>query len=147
MKIVVQRVKSSHVKVEGKVVGSIDKGLNLLVCMEQGDDEQKVKLACEKIPKLRIFSDENGRMNKSITDIDGKLLCISQFTLSWNGKKGNRPSFDQSMSPEDARILFEKFCSQLRDKLGAEKVETGVFAASMEVAIVNDGPVTFSFEY
>ena len=141
MKIVIQRVKSSKVFVDNKEVSSIGKGLNLLVCLEKGDDSQSIKRACEKLGSLRIFSDENSRMNLNIKQVQGHFLAISQFTLSWNGKKGNRPSFDASMQPEEARDLFAKFCESLSEHA---PVKTGSFGASMEVQIINDGPVTFT---
>ncbi len=144
MKIVVQRVSSSQVKVHGEIVGSIGKGLNLLVCIEHQDNQETIKKACEKIIALRIFSDEAGRMNKSIVDIQGSILAISQFTLSWNGKKGNRPSFDGSAKPEVANKLFNEFVQILRNTV---PVETGVFGESMAVEITNDGPVTFHIEF
>lgn len=144
MKIVVQRVSSSQVKVNGEVVGSIGKGLNLLVCIEHQDSQETIKKASEKITALRIFSDEAGRMNKSIVDIKGSILAISQFTLSWNGKKGNRPSFDGSARPEVACKLFNEFVQILRNTV---PVEMGVFGESMAVEITNDGPVTFHIEF
>ena len=107
MKIVVQRVKSSSVLVEGKIISKIGHGLNLLVCMEKGDDISSIQNASKKILALRIFSDENGRMNKNIIDVDGEILAVSQFTLSWNGKKGNRPSFDNSMAPGFHKIVWD----------------------------------------
>lgn len=144
MKIVVQRVSSSKVLVNSEVVGEISKGLNLLVCIEHEDTIETLKKAAAKILSLRIFSDESGRMNKSIKDIQGSILAISQFTLSWNGKKGNRPSFDGSAKPDVAVDLFSQFVEVLRIDV---PVETGVFGESMAVEISNDGPVTFHIEF
>lgn len=144
MKIVIQRVKESSVSVNGEVVSKIGHGLNLLVCLEKGDGEDQINKAASKVLAYRIFQDEEGRMNKNILQVDGEILAVSQFTLSWNGAKGNRPSFDNSMSPEEANKLFEKFCTLLEKDIVVKK---GVFGASMQVDIVNDGPVTFCFEY
>ncbi len=147
MKVVVQRVKNSSVKVDEVIISKIDQGLNLLVCMEKGDELTQVNQAIKKVLALRIFSDDLGRMNNSICDIDGEILCISQFTLSWNGKKGNRPSFDNSMEPESARRLFDDFVAGLKSNYKTDKIKTGSFGSSMEVAITNDGPVTFSISF
>ena len=147
MKIVIQRVKHSSVKVDEVIISKIDQGLNLLVCMEKGDDLNQVNRAIKKVLALRIFSDDFGRMNNSICDIDGEILCISQFTLSWNGKKGNRPSFDNSMEPESARSLFDDFVEGLKSNYKTDKIKTGSFGSLMEVAITNDGPVTFSIDF
>ena len=144
MKIVVQRSLKSLVKVKDKTVGEISNGLVLLSCLEKNDSKETVKKASEKILKLRIFKDENDRMNRSIIDIKGEILNISQFTLSWNGQKGNRPSFDNSMAPDQANELFEFFCSLLEDHV---KVQKGVFGEHMDVQIHNDGPVTFFLEF
>ncbi len=144
MKIIIQRVKSSSVSVEGKVVSSISRGLNILVCIESDDDIKTIHRAAKKIPAYRIFQDDEGRMNQNILQVGGELLLVSQFTLSWNGKKGNRPSFDNSMDPSKANELFEELCLELSKEVAVKK---GVFGATMEVAIVNDGPVTFSFDF
>ena len=147
MKVVIQRVKSSAVHVDGEIIATINKGLNLLVCMEKEDLRETVIKAAKKIISLRIFSDDDGRMNKSLKDIEGELLAVSQFTLSWDGKKGNRPSFDNSMPPNEAKELFDFFVAYLKQNYCADKVQTGQFGASMEVTIKNDGPVTFSFNF
>ncbi|OUR99828.1 D-tyrosyl-tRNA(Tyr) deacylase [Halobacteriovorax marinus] len=144
MKIVVQRSLKSSVSVNEEIVSSIEKGLVLLVCMEKGDLDSVLTKACEKILNLRIFPDESDRMNLNILQYAGEILCISQFTLSWSGKKGNRPSFDNSMEPERANQLFEKFCDLLALKVGVQK---GVFGQKMSVSIINDGPVTFHLEF
>ncbi|MFG1501510.1 D-aminoacyl-tRNA deacylase [Halobacteriovorax sp. XZX-3] len=144
MKVVIQRVSSSNVKVNNKVVAQISKGLHLLVCIEHDDNRQTIQKACEKILALRIFADEQGRMNRSVVDIEGSILAVSQFTLSWNGKKGNRPSFDGSAKPEVANKLFDEFVEILKSTVPVEK---GVFGESMAVEIHNDGPVTFHIEF
>lgn len=144
MKVVVQRSKESSVSVKNTLISKIDHGLVLLVCMEKGDSEKSVLSAAEKIKNLRIFSDENGRMNLNLSQSGGEVLAVSQFTLSWPGKKGNRPSFDNSMEPALANEYFEKFCSLLEETFSVKK---GVFGESMEVTITNDGPVTFFLEF
>lgn len=145
MKIVIQRSLHSRVEVDGKTVGQINKGMVLLVCFEKNDSESSVYKAVEKISKLRIFTDPTtGKMNQDIKAIEGEFLAISQFTLSWDGSKGNRPSFDNSMEPVRARELFELFCEGLRQ---TSLVETGRFGETMKVSIENDGPVTFSLNF
>ncbi|MFG1593988.1 D-aminoacyl-tRNA deacylase [Halobacteriovorax sp. CON-3] len=144
MKIVVQRVSSSNVKVNNEVVAQIERGLHLLVCIEHEDSQQTLKKAADKILALRIFADEQGRMNRSVVDIEGSILAVSQFTLSWNGKKGNRPSFDGSARPEIANKMFNEFVEVLQSSVPVEK---GVFGESMAVEIHNDGPVTFHIEF
>ena len=116
MKIVVQRALESKVLVSGQVVGEIDHGLVLLICFEKDDDKDCIEKSVNKILNLRIFEDENAKMNKSIIETGGKLLCVSQFTLSWNGKKGNRPSFDNSMKPTEANDLFMDLCEKFKEK-------------------------------
>lgn len=144
MKIVIQRVKESRVKVEKKIVGQIQHGLVLLICFESGDSKEVLNKATEKILNLRCFEDDQGKMGKNLIEVAGEVLAISQFTLSWDGSKGNRPSFDKSLNPNEAKILFKLFCERLRQKI---KVETGVFGAYMDVEIVGDGPVTFSLNF
>lgn len=145
MKIVIQRVKSAKVEVEGKIVGIIDKGLLLFVCLENGDTQETIEKACQKILNLRIFEDDAGKMNLNIEQIKGKILSISQFTLSWDGKKGNRPSFENSMKPDLARLNYALFNKALRD--AGLQVEEGKFAAEMQVSLINDGPVTFHLNF
>lgn len=145
MKIVVQRSLYSEVLVDNEIVGSISSGMVLLVCFEKNDEEHVISKAAEKILALRIFEDpENGKMNLNLDQVGGQILAISQFTLSWNGTKGNRPGFDASMKPEQANQFFQKFCQLLSDKVS---VQTGRFGASMQVKIQNDGPVTFSLSF
>ena len=145
MRIVIQRSKKSKVSVAGEVVGEISKGLVLLVCMEDGDTDEVLEKAVQKVIKLRCFEDpETGKMSRSLKQVEGEILAISQFTLSWKGKGGNRPGFDLAMKPELANEMFERFCRRLREYF---KVETGQFGESMKVEITNDGPVTFCLDF
>lgn len=141
MKAIVQRVTSSKVSVDGDVKGSVGKGFNILLGVEEDDTQFDAEILAAKIAKLRIFEDENEKMNLSILDINGEILVISQFTLCADLKKGNRPSFVFAARPEKAIPLYEYFMSQLADN-GVRKVEHGVFGADMAVDIQNDGPVT-----
>lgn len=144
MKIVVQRVSWAQVKIEGSLHSKIDQGLLLLICLEKGDDTQVIKKAIDKIIKLRIFEDDQGKMNKNIVDIQGSVMSVSQFTLSWDGKKGNRPSFENAMPPKEAQLNYSIFNKLLSDHVG---VQTGKFAADMKVESLNDGPVTFHLSF
>ncbi|MEE1012231.1 MAG: D-aminoacyl-tRNA deacylase [Acutalibacteraceae bacterium] len=141
MKAVIQRVIKSSVSVDGEIKGSIGKGFNVLLGVMDGDGEAQAELLAAKISKLRVFEDENGKMNKGILDIGGEILVVSQFTLCADIRKGNRPSFTDSAPPDEANRLYEYFCKKLLEN-GVSKVETGVFAADMKVDILNDGPVT-----
>ncbi len=145
MKAVIQRVLNSSVSVDGEVVGSCEKGYMILVGVQQGDTEKHADLLAKKTANLRVFKDENDKMNLSILDIDGEVLAISQFTLCADCKKGNRPSFAQSESPERANELYEYYCEKLRE-YGVKKVDKGIFGANMKVSLVNDGPVTICFD-
>ena len=141
MRAVIQRVNKSSVSVDGEIKGSVGKGYNILLGVMDGDTESQAELLAGKVAKLRVFEDENGKMNKSILDIAGEILVISQFTLCADIRKGNRPSFTDSAPPQEADRLYKYFCSKLIEN-GISKVETGVFAADMLVSIENDGPVT-----
>ncbi len=141
MRAVIQRVKKSSVSVDGEIKGSIEKGFNVLLGVMEGDTKAQAELLASKIAKLRVFEDEGGKMNKSVLDIEGGILVISQFTLCADIKKGNRPSFTDSAPPDEANALYEYFCSCLSEN-GVAKIEKGVFAADMLVSIENDGPVT-----
>jgi D-tyrosyl-tRNA(Tyr) deacylase len=141
MKIVLQRVKQAAVEVEQKVRGKISKGVCLLVGIEKGDSEEDAQYLANKTVDLRIFPDEEGKMNLSLLDIKGEVLAVSQFTLAASVKKGRRPSFDNAEEPKRAESLFSYFVGLVKEK--GIKVETGVFGALMEVHLVNDGPVTF----
>ena len=138
---VIQRVKSSSVKVDGEIVGQIEKGLNILLGVKKGDTKEDIQKLVNKIVNLRIFQDENDKMNLSLIDIKGEALVISQFTLAGNIKKGRRPSFDSSEDPKIANEYYEEF-KKLVEQNGI-KVQSGVFGANMNVNILNDGPVTF----
>lgn len=141
MKAVVQRVTSSSVSVDGCVTGSIGKGFNILLGVSEDDTRKDAEILAAKIAKLRIFEDENEKMNLSLLDIGGEALVISQFTLCADIKKGNRPSFIQAAAPDKATELYEYFMQQLGLN-GVKKVAHGVFGADMAVEISNDGPVT-----
>lgn len=140
MKIVIQRVAHSNVKVDNEIVGEIKQGLMLLIGIQEEDNEEDANWLVQKILNLRIFSDEEGKLNRSILDIKGELLCISQFTLLADYKKGNRPSFIKAAKPEVAIPLFEYIKTEFA-KSGL-RVESGVFGADMQVSLQNDGPVT-----
>ena len=140
MRAVVQRVRRAEVRVGTRVVGRIGRGLLVLVGIAAGDSEATGKQLAEKIVNLRVFDDSEGRMNRSLVEADGEVLCVSQFTLYGDCRKGRRPSYDRAASPEGARSLYESFVTSLR-ALGV-KVETGEFRAMMDVELVNDGPVT-----
>lgn len=142
MKAVIQRVTRASVEVDGKIVGQIRAGLLVLVGVARGDTEADLTYLVEKIPALRIFSDEAGKMNRSLAEIGGGLLAVSQFTLLGDTRRGRRPGFDQAADPDTARRLFDQFVDELR-KTTDLTVETGVFGAQMKVELVNDGPVTF----
>jgi D-tyrosyl-tRNA(Tyr) deacylase len=141
MKIVLQRVKRASVEVDGKVAGEIGKGICLLVGIEKGDTREDVEFLARKTVELRIFPDQEGKMNLSLVEVQGEVLVISQFTLAASVRKGRRPSFDNAESPERAAVLFDGFAGLIRQS--GLNVATGVFQALMEVQIVNDGPVTF----
>ena len=140
MKIVIQRVSCASVRVEGVIVGQIQQGLMLLVGMEEGDDKSDAEWLSKKILDLRIFSDSEGKMNLSVKDVSGDVLCISQFTLLAEYKKGNRPSFIKAARPEMAVDLFEYFKELIKNS--GLKVESGIFGADMKVELLNNGPVT-----
>ena len=137
---VLQRVSEASVRVEGQVIGQIGHGLLVLVCAEQGDTEAVADRLLAKILKLRIFADEAGKMNRSVQDVGGGLLVVSQFTLAADVAGGNRPSFTQAAKPDEGRRLYEHFVAQAR--AAHPVVQTGRFAADMKVALVNDGPIT-----
>ena len=143
MRVVVQRVKESTVKVDKKIVGQISNGLMLLVGFTDTDTEETLNKMVSKIVKLRIFPDENGVMNKSVLDISGSILSVSQFTLYADTKKGNRPSYIKALNGEKATVLYDKFNEKLRSYL---PVETGLFGADMEVSLTNMGPTTILLE-
>lgn len=141
MRALIQRVLESKVAVNDAVVGSIQKGLLVLVGIGKNDTEKDIDWMTNKVVNLRIFSDEAGKMNKSICDINGDLLIVSQFTLYGDAHKGNRPSFMESAPPDWAQNFFQMFISKCEQRMG-KKVQTGIFAADMKVHLINDGPVT-----
>lgn len=141
MRILIQRVASAMVTVDGKITGEIGAGLLLLVGVTHSDTEATEERMADKIVKLRIFSDEQGLMNKSVLDTGGAVLAVSQFTLYADAKKGNRPSYTDAARPEQASPAFDRFVAKLSHRIG-RVVPTGVFGADMSVSLVNDGPVT-----
>lgn len=144
MRVVLQRVLNSSVKVEEKVVGKIDQGLLVLVAFTKKDTMDEIKYMVNKIINLRIFDDEEKVMNKSLIDINGSILSVSQFTLYADSKKGNRPSYKKALESNEAKKLYEKFNDEFR-KLHV-KIETGIFGADMQVSLINDGPVSIILE-
>ncbi len=146
MKGLIQRVNQASVTVDGSVVGSIERGVLLLLGVEKDDDESRARRLLERVTGYRIFPDDQGRMNRSLVDSRGDLLVVSQFTLSADTRKGMRPSFSSGASPDKAEALYGYFvdCAHALEGLG--RVETGVFAADMKVSLENDGPVTFLLE-
>lgn len=140
MLALLQRVSEASVRVDGAVVGQIGAGLLVLLCAERGDTETQAEKLLAKILKLRIFSDDAGKMNRSVQDTGGGLLVVSQFTLAADASGGNRPSFTGAAAPEEGRRLFEHFVAQAR--AAHPRVQTGRFGADMQVQLVNDGPVT-----
>lgn len=145
MKAVIQRVTSASVEVDGKIVGSCNEGFLVLLGAADGDTEADVDIIAKKIANLRVFCDENDKMNLSVLDIDGEILAISQFTLLADVKKGNRPSFINALEPQSAEKLYDLFCEKLSEN-GVKRVEKGIFGADMKVSLVNDGPVTIIYD-
>lgn len=145
MKVLIQRVKQASVTIDNKLYSSINKGILALVGIEKNDTFENVQKMAKKLVNLRIFTDENDKMNLSLLDINGEMLIVSQFTLCGNCKKGTRPSFDNSASPEIANKLYEDFIKEIASY--GVKYGTGQFGAMMDVALINDGPVTFMLEF
>lgn len=141
MKAVLQRVKKVTVSIDNNVYSEINAGLLILLCIEKLDSDDSLDWLANKVVSLRCFEDENGKMNKSVKDINGEILVVSQFTLAADCKKGTRPSFDNAEKPEIANSMSQKFVKLLQNR--DLTVKTGVFAADMQVSLVNDGPVTF----
>ena len=144
MKLVVQRVKKAEVKVDGNIIGKIDKGFLVLIGIKVGDTKEQADYLVKKLCNLRVFSDENDKMNLSIKDVKGKLLIVSQFTLYGDCSQGNRPSFIEAARPEEANPLYEYFCNQC--ELNNIEVQKGIFGADVKVELINDGPVTIIIE-
>ena len=143
MKVLVQRVISSSVEVDKRVVGKIDNGIMLLVGFTQRDTSKEIDYMVDKVINLRIFDDENGVMNKSLLEVEGSILSISQFTLYADASKGRRPSYVNALSGDKATILYDEFNTKLKEKV---HTETGIFGAEMKVNIINDGPITIMLE-
>ncbi len=144
MRVVVQRCDNASVSVDNKIVGKIDKGVMLLVGFTEGDDSKTIDYMVNKVINLRIFDDENGIMNKSLLDVSGSILSVSQFTLYGDASKGNRPSYVKALPGNIAIKLYEEFNQKL--KANNIKVETGIFGAEMKVSLINDGPITILLE-
>ena len=145
MRVVLQRVKNASVTVSGEKISEIGEGLLLLVGVAKDDGEREASWLAEKIAGLRIFNDKGGKMNLGVRDVGGEILAVSQFTLLADTRKGKRPSFIKAALPEEAEPLFDYFCERLREA-GIASVQTGSFGAMMDVALVNDGPVTIVLE-
>jgi len=144
LRIVLQRVLSASVKVDNEIVSRIGRGFLVLLGAEKGDTEKQVEYWADKCAGLRVFEDENGKMNLALSDIKGEMLVVSQFTLCANIAKGRRPSFDNAMPPPEAEKLYNDFCNILSDK--EIPVKTGIFGAKMAIELINDGPVTMVLE-
>jgi len=144
MKALIQRVAYASVKVDNRVVGKINKGLLVLLGVQKGDAHENADFLSKKICNLRIFEDDNGKMNKSLSDVGGEMLIVSQFTLCGDTSRGNRPGFENAALPDEAKRLYEYFSDLVRNN-GIE-VQNGIFGADMKVELLNDGPVTFMLE-
>ena len=145
MRVVIQRVSEASVTIDGQVHGSIGQGLCILLGIEAADTQEDIDWLCRKIPNLRIFGDEEGKMNHSLMDVHGEVLVISQFTLHASTKKGNRPSYIKAARPETAIPLYEAFIASMAIAIG-KPVQTGQFGAMMDVALINSGPVTITID-
>lgn len=144
MRVVIQRVTAARVEVAGEIVGAIERGLVVFAGMQGGDTDKDLELVARKVAELRVFEDERGKMAKSLADVGGKLLVVSQFTLFGDISRGNRPGFSAAMAPDEARAACDRFVSMLRGR--GVTVETGRFGADMRVLVDNDGPVTILFD-
>ena len=144
MKLVIQKVKKAKVEVEDKTVGQIEKGYMVLLGVKKGDTKENADYLARKLCNLRIFEDENGKMNKSLKDVNGSLLLVSQFTLYADCSSGNRPSFTSAAKPDFANKLYEYIIEECKKQIN--NVETGIFGADMQVSLINDGPVTITLE-
>jgi D-tyrosyl-tRNA(Tyr) deacylase len=142
MKALIQRVSEASVTIDGEVVSSIEKGYLILFGVANTDTEDMVDILARRVVKLRIFEDENGKTNRSIEDVDGKIIVVSQFTLYADTKHGNRPGFSAAARPEIANVLYERFVASLKAMLGETRVGSGRFGADMKVRLLNDGPFT-----
>lgn len=144
MKLVIQRAKNASVTVDNKIVGKIDKGFVVFLGIKNGDTKEEADYLVKKLVNLRVFSDQNNKMNLGLKDVDGKLLIISQFTLYADCSRGNRPGFEEAAKPGIAKPLYEYFCSECEK--GGIEVQKGIFGADMKVELLNDGPVTIVME-
>ncbi len=145
MRVVIQRVREASVTIDGKLHSAIGSGMLILIGVEDRDNAEEVDWLVKKVSQLRIFDDDNGVMNRSVIDVEGEILVVSQFTLHASTKKGNRPSYIRASRPEHAIPMYELFCRQLSQTIG-RRVEMGVFGADMQVALINDGPVTICID-
>lgn len=145
MKVLIQRVKHASVTIDSQLYSSIYNGILAFVGIEKGDSVEQIEKAAKKVTNLRIFEDEDGKMNRSLVDTKGEILIVSQFTLCGDCKKGTRPSFDKSAPPEIANKLYEEFISKIKNY--GINVKTGQFGAMMDVELINDGPVTFMLDF
>lgn len=145
MRVVIQRVSHASVTIEGKVKSAIKEGFMILLGIGEDDNQEDINWLCKKISSLRVFDDENGVMNKSITDVNGDILVVSQFTLMASTKKGNRPSYIKAAKPDISIPLYEQFCKDLSLAIG-KPVSTGEFGADMKVELLNNGPVTICMD-
>jgi D-tyrosyl-tRNA(Tyr) deacylase len=146
MKAVIQRVNSAYVRIDGAVQAEIERGLLILFGVEKGDREEFCAEIAYKTVNLRIFEDDKGKMGRSVKDIEGGIIIVSQFTLAGNCKKGLRPDFTTAMEPVTAKLYYERFVEECRKQYAPEKIQTGIFAADMKVGLENDGPVTIILE-
>ncbi|MCA8938528.1 MAG: D-tyrosyl-tRNA(Tyr) deacylase [Planctomycetes bacterium] len=146
MKALIQRVSQARVEVEGTKVGEITRGLLVLLCAVEGDGDSEFEALLGKLLGLRVFNDDQGKMNLSCEDVGGDYLVVSQFTLAADTRKGKRPSYVSAMQPELAEEMYQRFCNELAMRSG-RKVEQGVFGANMQVSLINDGPVTLMIDY
>lgn len=146
MRVLVQRVKRGSVTINNEMYSKIDKGMVILLGIKEGDSEDDAKYLAYRCANLRIFEDNNEKMNLSLLDIKGEALVVSQFTLYGDTRKGHRPSYTEAAKPEIAEKLYELFCKYLKEQVGDSNVKTGVFKAMMDVEIINDGPVTLMVE-
>lgn len=144
MKALIQRVKEASVTINGELYSKINRGILVLLGVEKGDTEENAYMLADKLVKLRVFEDENGKMNKSVLDVNGEMLVVSQFTLCGDCKKGTRPSFDKSAPPDIAEEFYVQFVKKIKEY--NIPVQTGKFRTTMDVALINDGPVTFLVE-
>lgn len=146
MRALIQRVKRSSVTIDGRLHSSIGKGILVLLGIKEGDGDPEAAYVAEKCAALRIFEDAEGKMNLSVRDVEGEVMVVSQFTLYGDTRKGSRPSYSDAASPQLAKLLYDKYISEMKRIVGSQKVQSGTFRAMMDVELVNDGPVTVMVE-